>query len=80
MFLPSFLYVFEGIIRRTTIGWIKVEGNTKINELEVQIKELIEENKQISDKNDKLQQENAELKAALEQLAKTIKENQDGQM
>ena len=44
------------------------------------IKELIEENKQISDKNDKLQQENAELKAALEQLAKTIKENQDGQM
>ena len=30
--LPSFLYVFEGIIRRTTIGWIKVEGNTKINE------------------------------------------------
>ena len=54
--------------------------NTKINELEVQIKDLIEENKQISDKNDKLQQENAELKAALEQLAKTIKENQDGQM
>jgi len=54
--------------------------NSNISSFEEQVKELIEENKELSIKNEKLETENAELKQALEKLAETMKEKQNGKM
>ena len=54
--------------------------NSKIMELEEQTKDLIEENKDLSIKNEKLENENKELKQALEKLAETMKEKQNGKV
>ena len=55
-------------------------ANSRIEELGEQTKLLIEENQSLSIKNDKLENENRELKQALEKLAETMKEKQNGKV
>ena len=54
--------------------------NSKIVELEENTKALVEENKDLALKNEKLENENSDLKKALEQLAETMKEKQNGKV
>jgi predicted nuclease with TOPRIM domain len=54
--------------------------DSKIVELEEQTRELIQENQNLAITNEKLENENIELKKALEQLAETMKEKQNGKV